>query len=337
MNSKLKIDKNTKIYVSCPANSATGGPELLHQLVNELVNLGFDAYMYYYRRTKNINPAHEAYASYNNNFIDNIEDIDNNILIVPETNTELLYQYNEIQKVIWWLSVDNYFGFLNSNNQVKKMLKKILYNLNIYPKQTLYRFNKKEKIIHFVQSEYAKQMLKDRGIENSFFLGDYLNKLFIEQQTNNISAKKENIVIYNPKKGIEFTQAIIQEAKYIKFVPIENMTREEVANLLSNGKVYIDFGNHPGKDRIPREAAVSGCCIITGKDGSAKFYEDVPLEAEFKYDAKTQHIPLIVNKIENCFNNYELEFKKFDNYRELIKKEQSKFIEDIKNIFQVIK
>ena len=332
---KLKININTKIFVACPANSATGGPELLHQLVYELVNLGFNAYMHYYRCTEGKNPVHKAYIGYGNKFIDVLEDSENNILIVPEVNTELLYNYNKIQKVIWWLSVDNHFSFLNSSNKIKKYIKNILYNLHLYPKQKLYRFNKKENIIHFVQSEYARQMLKSRGINNAYFLGDYLNDLFTEQQTKNINTKKENIVIYNPKKGIEFTKAIIQEARNIKFVPIENMTRDEVANLLSTAKVYIDFGNHPGKDRIPREAAISGCCIIVGKNGSAKFYEDVPIEDEFKYDTRVKNIPLIVEKIKNCFDNYEEEVKKFSKYRELIKNERSKFIDDIKNIFQV--
>lgn len=337
MNQRLNIKKDTKIYVACPANTATGGPELLHQLVHELNKLGFDAYMYYYRLTENQHPVHEAYLGYNNKFASNIEDNQNNIFIAPETKTELIYQYNSIQKVIWWLSVDNHFGFLNSTSKLKKMVKSTLYYLNIYPKQKLYRFNKKEKTIHFVQSEYAKQMLKNRGINNAFFLGDYLNNLFIEQQTININTKKENIVIYNPKKGIKFTKTIIQEARNIKFVPIENMTRDEVAKLLSTAKVYIDFGNHPGKDRIPREAAISGCCVITGKDGSAKFYEDVPIDEEFKFKTINKNIPLIVEKIKHCFDNYEFESKKFDNYKKLIKNEQSQFIKDIKNIFQVEK
>lgn len=333
---QLNINKDTKIYVACPANSATGGPELLHQLVHELVNLGFDAYMYYYRRIENKNPVHEAYIAYGNKFIDDIEDVKNNIIIVPETKTELIYQYQNIQKVIWWLSVDNHFGFLNSDSKIKKIIKKLFYLFGIYPKQKIYRFNQNKKIIHFVQSEYAKQMLKDRGINNSFFLGDYLNNLFIKQQTENINTKKENIVIYNPK-GIEFTKAIMQKCKNIKFVPIENMTRDEVSKLLSSAKVYIDFGNHPGKDRIPREAAISGCCVITGQDGSAKFFEDVPLENEFKFDTVENDIPLIIEKINCCFNTYQEEVSKFENYREMIKNEQSKFIDDIKNIFLVSK
>lgn len=332
---QLNINKDTKIYVASPANTATGGPELLHQLVHELNKLGFNAFMYYYRRTLNINPIHEAYVNYNNSYLDPIDDNPNNILIVPETKTELIYQYQNIQKVIWWLSVDNHFGFLNSDKKIKRTIKEWLYFFNIYPKQKIYRFNKNENIIHFVQSEYAKQMLKDRGIDNPFFLGDYLNNLFIQQQTENITTKKENIVIYNPKKGIEFTKAIIQKCENIKFIPIENMTRDEVSKLLSTAKVYIDFGNHPGKDRIPREAAISGCCIITGRDGSAKYYEDVSIEEEFKFDTKLENIPLIIDKIKNCFVDYEINSKKFVGYREKIKDEQVKFLADIKDIFKI--
>ena len=330
---KLKIEKETKIYVACPANFASGGPELLHQLVYELTNLGFSAYMYYYGRINNTSPVHEAYLSYKNLFVDKIIDNDKNILIVPETNTKLLYDYSSVQKVIWWLSVDNYLAFLNSKSVLKRIIKKCLYKTKLYPRN-IYRFNNNEPVIHFVQSEYAKQWIKSKGIENAFFLSDYINKLFIEKQTKNVNNKKD-IVIYNPKKGLEFTKMIIAEAKEIKFVPIENMKRDEVAYLFSTAKVYIDFGNHPGKDRMPREAAISGCCVITSKNGSAKFYEDVPIPNEFKFDAKVRNIPSIVEKIRNCFNNYETEIVKFENYREMIKNEQAKFIDDIKNIFRL--
>jgi len=295
--------------------------------------------------------------TYNNFEVIVVDDAsaDDTILILEQYKQKYGLKYSELIPVYqssrnhdWWLTVCAYnkngikytddilFYYRHHDNNYSRQGHKISFLQKIFDFYSEERnVSRKEKIIYFVQSEYAKQMLKNRGINNAFFLGDYLNNLFIEQQTININTKKENIVIYNPKKGIEFTKAIIQEAKYIKFVPIENMTRDEVANLLSTAKVYIDFGNHPGKDRIPRESVISGCCVIVGKDGSAKFYEDVPLEDEFKYVASVKNIPLIVEKIRNCFDNYEEEIKKFAKYREMIKNEQSKFIDDIKNIFQV--
>ena len=45
----VKICNTTKIYIACPANVATGGPELLHQLGYNLIkDLNIKAFMYYY-------------------------------------------------------------------------------------------------------------------------------------------------------------------------------------------------------------------------------------------------------------------------------------------------
>jgi hypothetical protein len=330
MENKLKINNNTNIYVACPGNVATGGPELLHQLVFELNKLEFNAYMFYYEKTEE-NPVHKEYEKYNNPYIEKIEDKIDNILIVPEVVTGMIYNYKNIQKVIWWLSVDNYYKRFSSNILWKKIVKEMLYKMGYFK---VYRFERNNDLMHFVQSEYARQHLIQKGIKNIYFLGDYLNEYFIESQTNNINNEKKDIVIYNPKKGIEFTSKIISYAKNIKFVPIENMTREEVASLLSTAKVYIDFGNHPGKDRIPREAAISGCCVITSKRGSAKYYEDVTINDEFKFEDIDKNVPLIVNKIKDCILNYKENSDKFNFYREKIKKEQQNFISDIKNIFK---
>jgi len=332
MENKLKIRKNTNIYVACPANVATGGPELLHQLVYELNKLGLKAFMYYYYKNKEISPIHEAYAKYNNPFIDDIEDNKDNVIITPERNTGIIYHYKDIQKIIWWLSVDNYYKLFEGKNPVKKLLKVILYKFNILK---AYQFGRNENIIHFIQSEYAKQHLLEKGIYTVYFLSDYLDGVFIKSQLETIGNNRKNIVVFNPKKGIKFTKKIIKHGQKIKFIPIENMTRNEVAKLLSTAKVYIDFGNHPGKDRIPREAAISNCCVITNKRGSAKYYKDVPISDEFKFYDRNENFYKIINKIHDCFSNYEENVAKFEEYREIIKSEQDNFIADIKNIFQV--
>ena len=101
-------------------------------------------------------------------------------------------------------------------------------------------------------------------------------------------------------------------------------------------KVYIDFGNHPGKDRIPREAAISGCCIITGKRGSAKYKDDVYIEDEFKFNDSEENIDSIISKINYLIENYENETKKFDLYRDRISKEEIVFEKDIDKIFTKI-
>jgi hypothetical protein len=111
------------------------------------------------------------------------------------------------------------------------------------------------------------------------------------------------------------------------------MKRNEIIDLLKKAKVYIDFGNHPGKDRIPREAAVLGCCVIVGKRGSAKYYEDVPIPEEYKFDVRKCNIDSIISKIFYCFNNYEYLINDFEYYRKCIHSEPNNFLNDLKKIF----
>jgi hypothetical protein len=88
-------------------------------------------------------------------------------------------------------------------------------------------------------------------------------------------------------RGI-YLQKIIEFADGIKFIPIRNMMREDVINLLKEAKVYIDFGHFPGPERIPIEAAVLGYCVITGKRGYAGFYEDVSIPNEYKLEDREE-------------------------------------------------
>jgi hypothetical protein len=62
------------------------------------------------------------------------------------------------------------------------------------------------------------------------------------------------------------------------------MSRKEVISSLTSSKIYLDLGIHPGTDRIPREAALLGCVIVTNKRGSAGNKIDVDIDEElFKH------------------------------------------------------
>ena len=57
--------EKSKIYVIAGGNEATGGPELIYQLVYNMWDLGFDAYMYYIP-DNHPNPVHPSYKFYKN-------------------------------------------------------------------------------------------------------------------------------------------------------------------------------------------------------------------------------------------------------------------------------
>ncbi len=319
--------KTTKIFIVAPANFATGGPELLHQLAYNLKSNGYIVFMYY--TPNNIEkPVHENYKEYNIDFVRNLDDNKENILIVPETRVNMLLDYKNIQKIVWWLSVDNYFLYRPKPfGIINRMI------LNKFNSQKYIGFDSFLKSIdyHLVQSEYAEKTLQKQGIKNISYLSDFLHHSFLSNKVN--INKKENIVAFNPKKGIKFTNLLIKNASHINFVPIENMTRMEVVELLKKAKVYIDFGFHPGKDRIPREATVLKACIITNKKGSAKYFKDVPILDEYKFDETNRNIELIIRKIDDCFTNYKRNIDKFDNYYNEIYKQEEVFYSEVEKLF----
>ncbi|MGB9794733.1 hypothetical protein [Caldisericum exile] len=351
----VKIYNTTKIYIACPANYASGGPELLHQLGYHFINdLNVPAFMYYYNfdNSKFKTPVHPEYEFYNVPYtleISEEEDIEKNILIVPEilSGLSLLPKYKNIRKGVWFLSVDNYyfsriakkdFFFQRALNKLMRLFHKPpLFdifsenNLNKLAKKYDYRHDQLLKLADFYITNSNRGMNWFKDLNPLYFLSEYLNPEFLKIQTD--LSKKENIIAYNPKKGFSFTKKIISSARNIKFVPLINMSREEVIKALQKAKVYIDFGNHPGKDRLPREAAILGCCVITGKRGSAAFFEDVPIPDEYKFEDREENIPKIIEKIRDCFENFKERYKDFDYYRQVIKNEPQKFVEDLRKIF----
>jgi len=329
VNPRLNIKKDTKIYVACPANVATGGPELLHQFAFKLKKNNLNVFIFYTNRTGK-DPVHNNYREYAIEWVEEIKDDVHNILIVPEVETNFILNYNKIQKVIWWLSID--FYFLSLPGIVGKLNRILLHKFNI---QTYFGFNKRLKNIdlHMVQSKYAETFLKSKKIDNLIYMSDYLHKNFIDIETK--LALKENIVAYNPKKGIKFTTELMQAASDIRFVAIENMRREEVVQLLQKAKVYVDFGFHPGKDRIPREAAILKCCVITNKKGSANFFEDLPINNEYKFYDKTSSINGIKKTIQECFFKYDEKINHFKQYVDEIQNQEKQFDNEIKEFIKL--
>jgi len=347
----IKIYPDSITYIACPANAATGGPESLHQLGYHLRNdLNIEAFMYYFdfdsRNFKN--PIHPEFEFYNLPYelkIPEEKDNPKNVLIVPEVQKSLflLHKYKHIRKAVWFLSVDNYYlSKVTRKDHLAFIIKNPRVNLDILDitsqemiKQTMLKYGyKKDPLLNSVefflfQSNYALHHFKD--LRPNYYLSSYLNKSFFEERTD--LSRKENIVAYNPKKGFRFTRKIISSAKDIKFVPLINMSRKEIIQTLQRTKVYIDFGNHPGKDRLPREAAILGCCIITGTRGSSGFFEDVPIPEQYKFEDKKESIPKIVKKIKDCLENFENRYKDFEYYRQVIINEPQKFGEDLKKIF----
>ena len=106
-----------KIIVLCPANTVSGGPLLLHQMCYELRLIGYNAFMYYCTSTNNVqeNLVAEEYKKFQNPCVEDLEDIAENIFVIPEIYPFLLKICQKAQCIFWWLSVDAYYGVMVEN------------------------------------------------------------------------------------------------------------------------------------------------------------------------------------------------------------------------------
>lgn len=313
------------IYVICPAFYKSGGPELLHQYVRILNDENINANIAYINYEDIDNPINPAFKKYITEWIpfDNIEDVPENIVVFPETHVHLMKQFQNVKKIIFWGSVDNYLkthSFLfamrfDKMKAIKNLLKGRCFDKTICTAD-----------LHFYQSEYARLFLSNRGIKNIISVSDYINEIYLNNKPDLES--KEDIVVYNPKKGYKFTSKIIKKMPDIKWIPIQNMTNEQVLDVLNKSKLYIDFGNHPGKDRFPREAAMCGCCLITGKRGAAVNDVDISIPSKYKFADKDKLINDICDMIKYILSNYESCRQDLSSYQDKIKREPDRFKEE---------
>jgi len=326
----IQIYKNTTIYVMAPASFSSGGPELLHQLCHKLVKLGYNAMIYYHPDAEN--PVHPNFVKYNCRYVTQLEDKQEHVLVMPETFFFMAGQFKNIRKCGWWLSVDNLFKTKEAPKHyrfIKKMGLPGLYKWAIMMGKIKGKFT-----YHVAQSVYAVDFVQKWGMEAGY-LSDYLNDGFLQQSKQATATAKKAQVLYNPLKGLAFTQKIMAAVPEVKWIPIQHMTPAQVGELLNESMLYIDFGEHPGKDRFPREAAIYKCCVITGKKGSAAFQEDVPIPERYKIEDTEANLPEIAGLIRSCLSDYNEHIRQFDSYRDWIYGEEAGFEKDITTIFKM--
>lgn len=318
------------IYIVCPPKKATGGPEALHQLGHVLNSLGFNAKMLYSKYKKR--PVHPFYKSYNVPYVMKVKDSNENVIIIPESMTNLIAKYPLSEKKIWWLSLDFYEILMNSREKKKNWIRKIL----VPYKHTEYYFEPNKTITHWYQSQRTKEFLLSKKLDNNIaYLCDYVNELFFEDLPKVFI--KDNIITYNPKKGLDKIEKYMTILPQYKWVALTEMSREEMRDILRQAKLHIDFGYFPGRDKIPREALVSGVCLITGRNGTSAFKEDLGIPEKYKLHEEEMQLENVSQIINHVMNNYDEVFTEFIEFRTFVIEEKNRMIEDAKLLFNTNK
>ena len=293
MNKKYK-----KIYMLTPPAYVTGGVEASFQIADAINKQGGTCITVFSGNVEN--PVPDEYKRYEIKLGD-VEVSPENLFIVPEIWPTVLDSeaLKNMDKAIWWLSVDHNRGSTTD-------------------------FNKD--ILHLYQSYYAEDFLQKNRAKRKLPIFDYLSDEYFNNQETPI---KENIICYSIK-GETLANKLIQLLPQYKFVMLKNMTRLQVIETLKTSKIFIDFGYHPGKDRIPREAAILNNCVITNKKGAANYNKDVNILDSYKFE--NEDLIMISEKIKDCIENYENRLLDFEDYRKEIRNQKSEFFEQVKNL-----
>lgn len=328
-----------KIFVLYYRGLRTGGPEAQHQLVSTLRELGQDAYLVAHPLTRG-NPRVEQFEVYDAPEAPDVEDLPGNIVVSPETYIEDLFPYQHAQKMLWWLSVDNALTFMGERlwqrtdgglavkaRETCVPLLRMLKNRN-----TPFQMRRRTDIVHLVQSSYAWAFIATRLNTVPSLLSDFTPTA--EFGPADDSLRNANLVTYNPVKGAATIAAVKKVCDpSIEWLPIQGMSRAEVVKTLQSCGAYLDLGHHPGKDRMPREAALSGALSLVVRRGSGAYYADVPLPWEHKIMPGQNEVAETAAALPRLLGNLPIEVRKQDPYRKAIYGEQERFRKEVADIF----
>jgi hypothetical protein len=320
-----------KVFIVAPANLTSGGPELCHQLADTLNREKERAFIVYFP----FQPDHTVPAPYQHYNVRpaSLRQVEaGSVVVLPEVFAGLTKRFAKTQIYLWWLSVDNFFVI--AGGTLAGRLRGPQRAAEAQLRTLRHRVTR-----HLYQSDYARTFLESVSLGPATRLSDCLTDGFIQAIEHPYGCAREDLIVHNPAKGLRRTELILQALDECttcapNVVPIRGLQPEAVRRLLGRAKIYIDFGDHPGKDRIPREAAALGACVIVNRRGSAANCVDVPIDDEFKIDDRVPGFETrAAQTILNLMRDFESQQARFDPYRKAIAQEPAEFLNDVRAAF----
>lgn len=285
-----------KIYLLCPYVKNNRSYSI-HQLCSYINALGREGYILYAP-----NPDNQFLNLYPEiprvkiQPVVTVEDIPENMLIVPDIYhvSTIRNQCKSIRYAVWWLSG----SVVSDLEQVFTQLQGV-------------------SMVHLFPTYFAYVTIRPLLPVGTkvFFLGDNVADEFIVSTPDISKMEKQDLVAYSG--SMDQMSALLCEAANIKCVDVSMLRIEDRISVYQKAKVFTNFGYYLGKDRFMREAAVSGCVVVTHKSGAAGYKEDVPIDEKVGFDTE---VPLM---IANIFNNFESYYVKQDGLRSMVKSEKT--------------
>jgi hypothetical protein len=281
----------TRVCVLYPRGVRTGGPEALHQLVDALRACGVPAGLAPYPNTASRERVKE-YQRYDAPEVAGPRDLPGEVVIGPEVYLQDLSSLRRARSFCWWLSIDNnrlfrtelYYRAWRQGLADPPGLRDIRALGTFVRRSTRPWRHDLRRMEHLSQSRYAQAFLQERVQISASMLSDYIAGWSGEgTSTATLSSRGRPRIAFNPAKGRRVNARVqARSDPRIIWDPIAGLTPTQVRDHLAAADVYLDLGAQPGKDRMPREAALSGAVTIVARRGSGAFDADTPIPEAHK-------------------------------------------------------
>ncbi len=311
----------------------TGGPLAIHQAALTVNQLGGDASVVYIKRKK----SGWSVSRQNDSIIDKLSlikrlkvdprlkrmkldkkrifELDTHF-IVPEGRPDLaiyLLGLGCSNVSIWWLSVDNFPLSRLNHLDIQNMM---------------------HSCSHLCQSHYAVSFLSSTPAKKIRMLSDFTE--FDDTSLIKPTSRRSYDIAFLPAKAAGAGAILKDLSSEFKLVALEKMDRATMCRTLGDTKIFLDFGHHPGKDRVPREAALAGVVPLIRYAGAAKEFADVPLGEQFFIKNEDFFIPgKVLEKCRECLKNIEKYQSELNEYQTFISKEKEIFFNEISNLIEI--
>jgi hypothetical protein len=325
------------VLIFCP-EAKTGGPEAMHQLGCQIARHGGTARMVYYSPISHIEvegdllrchaeaspmPAH--FAQYHPQVLDETRLTADTLIVFPEPLAKLAAMAEvRYRRALWWLSLDN----------------ALPQNPELADEDWRRRFFADPGLTHFYQCDYVRAFLQGNGAIQYHALSDYTDPDFLHQgqvaSANSPINERANRICFFPNKGADLAARFLEQPPSrhaVEFVPIRGMTKPEVRETLFGARIYLDFGGHPGKDRVPREAAIAGAVVLLHAAGAARHFPDHPLPPEYLFTDDDVASGRLWARVDAILDDSAAHFAAQRLYRDAILLERERFDLEVRSFF----
>ncbi len=317
------------IYVYYPRGLRTGGPEALHQLVDSLRRQGENAFLVPVPTTENAERVSE-YAHYDAPEAA-IRDVAGAAVVLPEVWFTSLEVFEHATPYCWWLSVDNAAVFA-TDWQYRDPWRPVTRNPPS-TEGTPLDIALGRRVRNLTQSHYAWSYLFTRLGTSGSMLSDHTDPAPYDAIELTSPGERGRTVAFNPTKSDLITEVLAGLCPDVTFVPLTGLSRPELAATLASTAIYLDLGFHPGKDRLPREAALAGATVVVARRGAGAFHVDTPLPAAHRILPNEDMVERAADLVRAILDDPITHHAQQKDYREQVRGEKVRFDEQVRRIF----